>query len=303
APLTDFTTGTGGASINWGDGTSSTAGAVTQPGGMGTAFVVSGSHTYAEEGSYTTTISITDKGGSTKSATPTATVADAGLTASGTAVSATEGIAFSGQVASFTDANPTASLTDFTTGTGGASINWGDGTSATAGTVTQPGCAGTAFLVSGSHTYADEGSHTVTVTITDKGGSTATPTATATIADAALTASGTAVSATEGISFSGQVASFTDANPAALLTDFTTGTGGATINWGDGTSATAGTITQPGGIGTAFVVSGSHTYSEEGSFTITVSITDVGGSTASAMSTGSVADAALTATGGFTVSA
>src|SRR5207249_541210 len=266
--------------INWGDGTSATAGTVTQPGGMGTAFVVSGSHTYAEEGSYTVTITITDKGGSTAAPTPTATVADAALTASGTAVSATEGIAFSGQVASFTDANPAAPLTDFTTGTGGASINWGDGTSATAGTVTQPGGVGTAFLVSGSHTYADEGSHTVTVTITDKGGSTATPTATATIADAALTASGTAVSATERISFSGQVASFTDANVTAPLTDFTTGTGGASINWGDGTSATAGTVTQPGGVGTAFLVSGSHTYADEGSHTVTVTITDKGGSTA-----------------------
>ena len=65
-------------------------------------------------------------------------------------MSATEGNFFSGQVASFTDANPTAPLTDFTTGTGGASINWGDSTAATSGTVTQPGGAGTAFIVSGS---------------------------------------------------------------------------------------------------------------------------------------------------------
>src|SRR4029077_18954643 len=282
APLTDFTTGTGGASINWGDGTAATAGTVTQPGGVGTAFIVSGSHTYAEEGSYTVTISITDKGGSTKSTTATATVADAALTATGTAVGATEGNSFSGQVTNFTDANPTAPLTDFTTGTGGASINWGDGTSATSGTVTQPGGSGTAFIVSGSHTYAEEGSYTVTISITDKGGSTKSTTATATVADAALTATGTAVGATEGNSFSGQVTNFTDANPTAPLTDFTTGTGGASINWGDGTSATTGTVTQPGGSGTAFIVSGSHTYAEEGSYTVTISITDKGGSTKSA---------------------
>src|SRR5439155_336350 len=251
APLTDFTTGTGGASINWGDGTSSTAGAVTQPGGMGTAFVVSGSHTYAEEGAYTTTISITDKGGSTKSATPTATVADAALTASGTAVSATEGSAFSGQLASFTDANPTAPLTDFTTSTGGASISWGDGTAATTGTVTQPGGAGTAFIVSGSHTYVEEGSYTITISITDKGGSTKSATATATVADAALTATGGfTVSATEGADSGSQtVATFTDANPAAPLSDFS-----ATIDWGDGTATTAGTITQSGGTGTDLLV-------------------------------------------------
>src|SRR5947209_13093528 len=83
-------------------------------------------------------------------------------------------------------------------------------------------------------------------------------------------ASGTAVSATEGNSFSGQVASFTDANPTAPLTDITTRTGGASINWGGGTVATAGTVTQPGGVGTAFIVIGSQTYGEEGSFTVTI---------------------------------
>src|SRR5262249_44866039 len=82
------------------------------------------------------------------------------------------------------------------------------------------------------------------------------------------------------------VATFTDANLSAPLADFTTGTGGASIDWGDGTSTTAGTITQPGGVGTAFVVSGSHTYAIGGSYTIPLNVTDKGGSTASATSTG-----------------
>src|SRR5204863_9813359 len=120
----------------------------------------------------------------------------------------------------------------------------------------------TAFPTRRTPDHAEEGSYTVTISITDKGGSTKSTTATATVGDAALTATGTAVSASEGNSFSGQVASFTEANSTAPLTDFTTGTGGASINWGDGTSATAGTVTQPGGVGTAFVVSGSHTYEE-----------------------------------------
>jgi hypothetical protein len=231
---------------------------------------------------------------------PNVTVTDAALTPTSTAVSATEGVSFSGQVATFTDANPTAPLTDFTTAPGGASINWGDGSLATTGTVTQPGGIGKAFVVNGSHTYAEEGSFTITVSITDVGTSTAMAVPTgpnATVADAALTASGTAVSATEGLSFSGkQVASFTDANLMAPLSDFT-----ATINWGDSPTTTTGTVTQPGGTGTAFEVSGDHTYAEEGSFMITVSITDKGGSMASPSSTATVADAALTATGGFIV--
>jgi hypothetical protein len=297
APLSDFT-----AMIDWGDGTAPTTGTITQPGGIGTSFAVSGSHTYAEEGaSYTITVNIADVGGSTDIATSAATVSDAALTASITAVSATEGINLSGQVASFTDANPSAPLTDFTTGTGGASINWGDGTPATAGPVTQPNGVGTAFVVSGSHTYVEEGSFTITVNITDKGGSTATAVPTgpnATVADAALTANGTAVHTTEGFNFSGQVASFTDANLSAPLSDFT-----ASIDWGDSKPATTGTGTQPGGTGTAFVVSGSHIYLEEGSFTVSVSIKDTGGSMASPSSTATVVDATLTATGGFVVSA
>jgi hypothetical protein len=298
APLTDFTTAPGGASIDWGDGTPTTPGTITQPGGPDTAFVVTANsgHTYAEEGSFTVTVMINDKGGRTDSATSTATVTDAPLTVISTsAVSATEGLPFTGQqVASFTDANPTAPLSDFTTATGGATIHWGDGTSS-AGTVTQPGGVGTAFVVKGDHTYAEEGSYTITVGITDVGGSTAMAVPTgpnATVADASLTASGTAVSATEGKSFSGQVASFTDANLTAPLSDFT-----ATITWGDGTPASAGTVSQPGGIGTAFMVNGDHIYGEEGSFTVSVNITDKGGSTASPSSTATVADAALTPTG------
>ena len=44
----------------------------------------------------------------------------------------------------------------------------------------------------------------------------------------ALTASGTTLSATEGTEFSGGVAGFTDANPAASASDFS-----ATIIWGE----------------------------------------------------------------------
>jgi hypothetical protein len=212
-----------------------------------------------------------------------ATVKDAILTATATAVSGVaEGVAFTGKpVASFTDANPTAPLGDFT-----ASINWGDGTLASPGTVTQPGGVGTAFVVNGDHTYAEEGSFTIIVSITDKGGSTATAFPTtgpnATVADAALTPMGGLV--VRGTKANQTVATFTDANTAAPVSDFT-----GTIDWGDGTAATVGTIIQPGGAGTAFQVQGFHTYANvlKYSFPISVSITDRGGSSASAMSTAS----------------
>jgi hypothetical protein len=59
--------------------------------------------------------------------------------------------------------------------------------------------------------------------------------------------------------FTGAVASFTDPDRLGTAGDYA-----ATIDWGDATSATAAKISQPGGPGTVFVVSGSHTYAEEG---------------------------------------
>ena len=74
-----------------------------------------------------------------------------------------------------------------------------------------------------------------------------------------------------------QVATFTDANPLAPLSDFPLAN--ATIQWGDGATSNATAITQPGGVGTVFYVFGSHTYTEEGVSTVSVSIRDIGGAT------------------------
>jgi PKD domain len=152
------------ATIDWGDGTTS-PGTVSGP--AGGPFTVNGSHTYIEEGSYSVTVTITDNVNSsnTTTATSTATVADAPLTAS-CATPTVSTTSFSGAVATFTDANPFAPVSDFT-----ATIDWGDG-STSAGVVTGP--TGGPFTVSGSHTYATPGSHTISVLIVDEGGSTAT---------------------------------------------------------------------------------------------------------------------------------
>src|SRR5262249_54642425 len=151
------------ATITWGDGTPASAGTVIQPGGTGTALLVNGGHKNAEEGLFTVSVNITDKGGSTASPSSTATLGDAALTPTGTVITKT---AFGDHtVATFTDANPTASTSDFT-----ATINWGDGTPSTSGTITQPGGTGTTLQVQGgSHTYPDGTfSFPVTVNILDK---------------------------------------------------------------------------------------------------------------------------------------
>src|SRR5438105_11532926 len=113
---------------------------------------------------------------------------------------------------------------------------------ATAATVTLS--TGT-FSVTGTHTYADEGSYTATASIVDDGGATASATDAATVHDAALTASnGTGFTATEGAGTGTvTVATFTDANPGASAADFA----GTTIDWGDGSPATAATVTLSSG--------------------------------------------------------
>src|SRR5262249_18705008 len=77
--------------------------------------------------------------------------------------------------------------------------------------------------------------------------------------------------------FTGVVAGFTDADPAGAAADYT-----ATITWGDGHTS-AGTITGNGSGG--FNVSGTNTYMTDGTYPIAVTITDAGGSTATANGT------------------
>jgi hypothetical protein len=145
--------------------------------------------------------------------------------------------------------------------------------------------------------YAEEGTDTTKVTITDNSLplNTATASGTASVADAPITATAKPIlpPQTTGVS-SGSllVATFVDANPSAPTSDFT-----ASINWGDGSVPSTGSVTQPGVPGTLFDVSGTHTYaSHVGSpFTVTVTIKDVGGSPpATVQDSVVVADAVIT---------
>src|SRR5208282_1516927 len=74
----------------------------------------------------------------------------------------------------------------------------------------------------------------------------------------AIGGTGQSFTATHGVEFTGEVASFVDGTPTATASNFT-----ATINWGDKTTST-GTVT--GSTGGPFAVSGSHTYSKAGTF-------------------------------------
>lgn len=85
------------------------------------------------------------------------------LAANAKTLIAAAGVAFSGTVATFTDAYPGGTVGDFA-----ATINWGDGVTS-AGTITTAGNAA-GFVVTGSHVYAEAGTDKLVITITDTDG-------------------------------------------------------------------------------------------------------------------------------------
>ncbi len=261
----DFT-----ATIDWGDGSAQSAGAVSAGSSAG-QLVVSGDHTYAAPGTFDVFVEIDDTSPGTASATvdSTANVAES-VAVQGTLGGATEGTAVNGTIATFTDPLPGLVASNFA-----ATIDWGDGTPLRSGTIT--GASG-AFSVAGAHTYADEASSvsvvvTVTHTQTLAAGS---ATMTFPVADADML-SGTPVSiaATAGTAFSGTVATFSDAYTGSAVSDFS-----ATIDWGDGGASVAGTVVA-GGPG-AFSVAGTHTYAAPGVFGVTVHLAEEAPGSASA---------------------
>jgi hypothetical protein len=253
----------------------------------GGGFDVRLSYTYAEElANKTFSLNITDAGGSTTAAsTGSFSVADAALTASPVTVQAQEGSAVAGvTVATFTDADPAGAAGDYS-----ATVNWGDGdTTASVSVVADPKVPGQFDVVaSKSQPYAEGGSYTVTASIADTGGAGTTAMSTAAVGDLPLTATAATIKATEGATFTGTVASFTDAETGQPAGHYA-----ALIAWGDGVTTT-GTVVGTSTPG-SFTVQGSHAYKEAGTYTVKVTITDVGGATAAANSTAKVADAALT---------
>jgi hypothetical protein len=202
----------------------------------------------------TVTVTATDGSGSSASQTFNWIFTAPVLSAQGVSVSATEGIPLSYV--------PVATFSNSQVGSGEvdvgypATINWGDSTALDTGTVT--GSNGS-YTVLGNHTYNDAGTYTVTVTISDVPYTTVTATSTATVSEASLSATGVAVNVLKGASPSVAVATFTDANPGDPNY-------AASIHWGDSIT-TPGQVQVVNGQG---VVYGSHAYSGDGSYPVSV---------------------------------
>jgi hypothetical protein len=265
APYTEYL-----AMINWGDGTPNTAGVVTNIMAVdaGTAtFRVYGNHTYSAICTqYTLSVLVQDINDTAMcAATQTVSVLAAPIKEHSYDIAAAANNTFSGVVAAFTDPNSALSASSFT-----ATIDWSDGTLPTTGTIVAFG--GGSYLVEGTHTYVSPTpTEYVRVTIDDTVDVCAIPqviTSTIEFVEGiSITPVATTTFVITGVSFTTNVVMFTDSGlPAGMSSDLS-----AVINWGDGT-ASAGTITT--NAAGQYVVSGTHTYLDDGRYSVYAIITD-----------------------------
>jgi PKD repeat protein len=168
APVANFGSSTSGLTANFTDSSTDSDGSIASRawafGDGGTSTATNPSHTYAANGTYSVTLTVTDNGGATNAKTASVTVS---------------GPANVPPVANFTFTTSalTATFTDSSTDSDGtiASRAWNFGDSSTS-TTTSP-----------SHTYAAAGTYSVSLTVTDNGGATNTKTSSVTVADSGAT--------------------------------------------------------------------------------------------------------------------
>ncbi len=290
ASPSDFNNPPGSVQVNWGDGVTS-AGLVVGPISPG-VFYVDASHAYADTGSFSTLISVNDQSGNSAIASGLATVTTSAppeLTIAANTIKGSAGTALTGvAVANFLDPNPADLASDFQ-----ALITWGNGNTSIG--LIQGGNG--AFTVYGTNTYGAQGTYDTTVTvISTNNGLDGFASGTAKIGPTSTYGlTGQQFTANAGASFNVTVATFTDANLGDTASDF-----GATIDWGDGSPSTVGTITLTGTSTVDmmtvndFSISGSHVYATPGTESLTVTLIDQHNSMSYTMSTANVSGAVLT---------
>ncbi len=280
--------------VDWGDGTAVDQGTATidvigAP-GVFTRASFDGSHIYADNGTYTVTVTVLDDDGGpavgtfqvvVSNALPTLLVPQNQTVAEGSLLTLENIGTISDPGFDNPDRPGGPSFETFT-----YSIDWGDGSAVEQGNATIDQIGGeqipTLASFDGSHIYADNGTYTVTVTIMDDDDGMAIETFDVVVSNVApvLTVGGSRTVA-EGAPLSitdiGTISDPGFDNPdrpgGPSFETFT-----YTINWGDGSAIEQGsaTIDQIGGPLQATLASfdGSHVYADNGSYLVTVKVVD-----------------------------
>ena len=321
------------ATINWGDGSTTAAGVITQ--GADETYDVTGTHNYKNPGLFPTSLTVNFNGATvtipavpgapltppvaitlpatTATSTSSSSVTDGPLAVTAFPIVGTEGTAIaSAPIATFTDGGGAHPVGDYAAS---ISITNSSGLShlVPGASIVQVGSSAEYTVIAPAFTLSEAGTYQVVVTVTATVGIDTYAASGASLAviaaNANVIAPGTqpTVNTTEAAIyslptfappvFSGPVGVFTDGNPVAPASDFT-----ATIDWGDGTSPTTGTIVKLFG-GSSLEVTGSHTYAASGvnggtgHYPIQVFVQDAGGSRLTLTNTANVADIPIVLTG------
>jgi PKD repeat protein len=269
------------ATIDWGDGSSVTAVVTETPFGppgsiAGLTGTITGDHVYAAAGVYTVTVTVTDDDGAEVSDSFQVTQRAGGLAVeAGGDRAATEGQRV---------AVDATFLHPGVLDTHTAVIDWGDGSPVVAVPVSQwaTGPAGapksTTGTIRNKHVYADDGQYAVTVSVIATHGGIATDTFTVTVGNVAPTVdAGHDQTTLEGSLFTLEPR-FGDLG--------TLDTHSAFVDWGDGSAVDVAVVAEtpfgpPGSTnGMGGGVTARHTYADDGTYTVTVTVVDDDGAMA-----------------------
>ena len=207
-----------------------------------------------------------DEQGQTKEFAADVTVTNVAPTLSADDQSGEEGTAVSVDLGSFSDPgddNPWS-----------VGIDWGDGTQNETFEVTETGTLGTR-----DHTYGNNGTYTVAVSVTDKDGDSGSATFTVDVANLAPAVDEPVVSPSASVEGEAVMAQASFADPGAADHPFA-----CTVDYGDG----AGDV--PGTIDGATCVGPAHAFADDGAYTVTISVTDADGAVGTASTAHQVAD-------------